>query len=119
MAATVLTMAVAPASQLCFGRVQAARTSVRVTPGARVVCMAAPRGSSGPAIGSTGDKVEAKIDEAQEVCAGDSQSEECATAWDAVEAATAEKAKNKGKGDPLEEYCEDNPEADECRVYSD
>jgi hypothetical protein len=33
--------------------------------------------------------------------------------------AADQKLKNKGKGDPLEEYCEDNPEADECRVYTD
>ena len=81
--------------------------------------MAAPKGSSGPAIDTTGDKVADKIEEAQEICAGDDQSAECATAWDAVESATKEKEQNKGKGDPLEEFCEDNPEADECRVYQD
>jgi hypothetical protein len=124
MAATKLTMAaamtVSPLSQVSFGRVRGVRTGVRrATPGARIVCMSAPKGSSGPAIDSTGDKVADKIDAAQEICAGDEQSEECATAWDEVESASAEKAKNKGKGDPLEEYCEDNPEADECRVYKD
>jgi len=79
---------------------------------------AAPKGSSGPAIDKTGDKVADKIEEAQEICAGDNQSEECATAWDAVESATAEKGKG-GPVDPLDEYCEENPEADECRIYKD
>ena len=27
--------------------------------------------------------------------------------------------KDKEKTDPLENFCEDNPEADECRVYED
>jgi len=26
---------------------------------------------------------------------------------------------SKVKADPLEEFCEDNPDADECRVYED
>lgn len=47
-------------------------------------------------------------------------SREAALAWDIVEELEAEashmKAK-KGNPDPLEEYCEDSPEADECRVY--
>ena len=49
-------------------------------------------------------------------------SKEAAMAWDVVEELEAEashlKAKNKPR-DPLEEYCEDTPEADECRVYED
>jgi uncharacterized protein YgiB involved in biofilm formation len=71
-------------------------------------------GSSGPAIDKTGNTVADKIEEAQEICAGDNQSEECATAWDAVESATAEQSTK--PADPLEEFCEENPEADECRV---
>ncbi|CAK0779751.1 hypothetical protein CVIRNUC_004842 [Coccomyxa viridis] len=30
-----------------------------------------------------------------------------------------EAKKQEPKKDPLEEYCEDNPETDECRVYED
>jgi hypothetical protein len=34
--------------------------------------------------------------------------------------AAASHAKDKKKGsDPLEEYCKDNPETDECRTYED
>ncbi|KAG0556235.1 hypothetical protein M758_11G036400 [Ceratodon purpureus] len=114
MAMAAASAAVSPISQVSFGRVQGVRSaSVRGTAGVRIVCMAAPTGSSGPAIDS-GDKVADKIEAAQEVCAGDDQSEACATAWDDVEAAKKEKV-----SDPLEEFCEDNPEADECRVYKD
>lgn len=102
------------------------RTNVQMatTRRLRMVTMAtAPKGSStGPSI-NVGDKVAQGIEEAQQTCAGNESSEECAAAWDEVEnlSATAadQKQKNKGKGDPLEEYCEDNPEADECRVYTD
>ena len=86
--------------------------------GSELVCMAeaGPKGtSSGPAI-NTFDKVAEKIEQTQEVCAEDEQSEACATAWNEVESATKEKAQT---SDPLEKFCDDNPEADECRVYSD
>lgn len=48
-------------------------------------------------------------------------SKEAAAAWDAVEELEAEAShqKNAEKKDPLEEYCEDVPEADECRTYED
>lgn len=83
-----------------------------------MVCTASPSkgGSSGPAI-NAGDKVMEKIEDAQEICAGDTQSEDCATAWNEVEAAKAQKKQT--KGDPLEEFCEDFPETDECRTYTD
>nr|XP_024359196.1 calvin cycle protein CP12, chloroplastic-like [Physcomitrium patens]PNR31911.1 hypothetical protein PHYPA_026034 [Physcomitrium patens] len=123
MAATMLTMAAAtqliasPLSQVSFARVnvRGASPSVRSTSGMRIVCMAAPQKSSGPAI-NTDDKVVSKIEDAQEICAGDNQSEECAAAWDEVDAAAKEKAKT---DDPLDKFCNDNPEADECRVYND
>lgn len=82
-----------------------------------MVCTAVPKGSSsGPAINAPGNKVAEKIEDAQEICAGDTQSEDCATAWSEVE---AEKAKKTKSSDPLEEFCEDNPETDECRTYTD
>lgn len=68
-------------------------------------------------------QVEQSIKEAQEVCAGDEASGECAAAWDEVEelsAATAHKrVAEKATNDPLEIFCKDNPETDECRVYED
>jgi len=45
-----------------------------------------------------------------------------ASAWDTVEelSAAASHAKdNAQKEDPLEKFCEDDPSADECRVYED
>mmetsp|Transcript_7395 Transcript_7395/g.13348 ORF Transcript_7395/g.13348 Transcript_7395/m.13348 type:complete len:114 (-) Transcript_7395:115-456(-) len=47
-------------------------------------------------------------------------SKEAANAWDTVEELEAEASHQKAstvKKDPLEEYCEDSPEADECRTY--
>lgn len=46
-------------------------------------------------------------------------SKEAAAAWDVVEELEAEAShqKAKPKQDPLDQYCEDTPEADECRTY--
>lgn len=49
-------------------------------------------------------------------------SKEAALAWDVVEELEAEAAHIKAKEgpkDPLDEFCKDQPEADECRVYED
>eukprot|EP00271_Cylindrocystis_brebissonii_P017075 TRINITY_DN428_c0_g1_i1.p1 TRINITY_DN428_c0_g1~~TRINITY_DN428_c0_g1_i1.p1 ORF type:complete len:127 (+),score=26.67 TRINITY_DN428_c0_g1_i1:224-604(+) len=66
--------------------------------------------------------IAAKIAEAEEVCAGGA-TEECAVAWDEVEEIAAHvahaKARAKVNSDPLEAFCADNPETDECRVYED
>lgn len=67
-------------------------------------------------------KVEESIEKAKELCAGDIESGECAAAWDEVEelSAAASHARDKAKdSDPLEAYCKDNPETDECRTYED
>lgn len=67
-------------------------------------------------------KVAESIKSAEEACAGDPVSGECAAAWDEVEelAAAVSHAKDKAKeSDPLEEYCKDNPETNECRTYED
>lgn len=51
---------------------------------------------------------------------GGETSPECAAAWDAVEELQAEAAHQKNKApkkNSLERYCDDNPSADECRVY--
>lgn len=63
------------------------------------------------------------IAEAQKACEEDPTSAPCAVAWDEVEELTAEAAhqrdREKTSGDPLEKYCADNPESDECRTYED
>lgn len=49
-------------------------------------------------------------------------SKEAALAWDIVEELEAEASHMKASkktADPLDEYCKDSPEADECRVYED
>jgi hypothetical protein len=70
-------------------------------------------------------KVEAAIKEAEETCK-DSDTQHCAAAWDNVEELAAEVSHKKAKvkdnpsaTDPLEQFCDENPEADECRVYED
>ncbi|KAF8117879.1 hypothetical protein N665_0008s0219 [Sinapis alba] len=72
--------------------------------------------------GVISDKVEKSIKDAEDTCAGDPVSGECVAAWDEVEelSAAASHARDKkkaGGSDPLEEYCKDNPETDECRTY--
>ncbi|KAL6644943.1 hypothetical protein ACP70R_016551 [Stipagrostis hirtigluma subsp. patula] len=67
-------------------------------------------------------KVSESIKQAQETCADDPVSGECVAAWDEVEelSAAASHARDRQKGvDPLEEYCKDSPETDECRTYED
>jgi hypothetical protein len=51
-----------------------------------------------------------------------SGSPECAAAWDAVEELQAEASHQKQKEESthknsLQQYCDDNPDALECRVY--
>lgn len=82
-----------------------------------VVVMSSP--STPPGIS---EKVKESIENAKEACAGDAASGECAAAWDEVEelSAAASHARDKAKdADPLETYCKDNPETDECRTYDD
>jgi hypothetical protein len=68
------------------------------------------------------DKIQEELQHAREVCSSDSTSGECAAAWDAVEELQAEASHQKEKETKktsLEQYCEDNPEAAECRLYED
>ncbi|XP_072975574.1 calvin cycle protein CP12-1, chloroplastic [Typha angustifolia] len=77
---------------------------------------------SSPTPPGISEKVSESIKNAEEACADDPVSGECAAAWDEVEelSAAASHARDKLKGsDPLENYCKDNPEADECRTYED
>ncbi|GBF90866.1 hypothetical protein Rsub_03720 [Raphidocelis subcapitata] len=102
----------------------ATRTTVR--PAARVSVRAAPR----PAVRVVRARAQPEkvlqeaIKEAEEVCDGGAAGE-CAAAWDNVEeisAAISHKKANDAAtnaNDPLEQFCGDNPDADECRVYDD
>ncbi|KAI4341656.1 hypothetical protein MLD38_026352 [Melastoma candidum] len=68
------------------------------------------------------DKLAESIKQAEETCAGDFASGECAAAWDEVEelSAAASHARDRKKNaDPLEAFCKDNPEDEECRTYED
>ncbi|KAL6901955.1 hypothetical protein ACP4OV_004831 [Aristida adscensionis] len=85
----------------------------------RLVAVAAGSPATPPDLAS---KVSESIKQAQETCADDPVSGECVAAWDEVEelSAAASHARDRQKGaDPLEEYCNDNPESDECRTYDD
>lgn len=68
------------------------------------------------------DKIQEELQEARTVCdTSGSNSAECAAAWDAVEELQAE-ASHQRQSKPknsLEKYCDENPDADECRVYDD
>jgi glutaredoxin-related protein len=68
------------------------------------------------------EKIEQELDEARTVCdIKGSESPECAAAWDAVEELQAE-ASHQRQTQPknsFEQYCSDNPDAVECRVYDD
>ncbi|MEB3335829.1 MAG: CP12 domain-containing protein [Leptolyngbyaceae bacterium] len=71
------------------------------------------------------DEIEVAREEARTICAQKgATSPECAVAWDIVEELQANashqaviaKANTKNS---LQQYCEDNPEAPECRLYED
>jgi hypothetical protein len=68
------------------------------------------------------DKIQEEVEQARAACdTSGSNSPECAAAWDAVEELQAEAAHRKQSKpkNSLEQYCDANPEADECRVYED
>ena len=68
------------------------------------------------------EKIQQELENAREVCSVDSASGECAAAWDAVEELQAEAShqrQNEPQKSSLEQYCDDNPDALECRVYED
>jgi hypothetical protein len=69
------------------------------------------------------EQIEKEREQARAVCSTEgSTSGECAAAWDAVEELQAE-ASHQKQGKPeknsLEQYCDANPDALECRVYED
>ncbi|KAL2505929.1 Calvin cycle protein CP12-3 [Abeliophyllum distichum] len=68
--------------------------------------------------------IEQKVVEANQVCGEDETSDECKVAWDEVEEVSQAKADlrlklEKLQQDPLESFCQENPETDECRIYED
>ncbi|KAK9271374.1 hypothetical protein L1049_026964 [Liquidambar formosana] len=68
------------------------------------------------------EMIEKKVLEAKEVCGDDGTSDECKVAWDEVEEVSQAKADLRvkmEKQDPLESFCQENPETDECRIYDD
>ncbi len=69
------------------------------------------------------DKIQEELQQARDVCdASGVNSKECAAAWDAVEELQAEASHQKQDAkekNSLEKYCDDNPEAVECRIYED
>ena len=69
------------------------------------------------------DRIDVAREEARAICKdkGDT-SPECAAAWDAVEElqmVAADQRKKRQEKMSLEQYCKDNPDADECRIYED
>ncbi|KAK1317703.1 hypothetical protein QJS10_CPA05g00234 [Acorus calamus] len=121
-AGLTLTTTLSTPNKLQPARVSLRRSSLIGTPRhvrmVRVVASASP--STPPGIS---EKVTESIKAAKEKCAENAESGECAAAWDEVEelSAAASHARDKLKedNDPLEKYCKDNPETDECRTYED
>ncbi|MEL4896257.1 Calvin cycle protein CP12 [Crocosphaera sp. Alani8] len=69
------------------------------------------------------EQIEQERKNARNVCSteGDA-SGDCAAAWDAVEELQAEASHQRQNETPktsFEKYCDDNPDAVECRVYDD
>jgi len=69
------------------------------------------------------EKIEQELVHAREVCSADgTDSGECAAAWDVVEELQAEAAhqrQKQPKTNSLQQYCDENPDAAECRIYDD
>jgi predicted component of type VI protein secretion system len=67
------------------------------------------------------NQIQQERDQARTICdTTGANSQECAAAWDVVEELQAEASHQRERGMPktaLEQYCDANPEADECRVY--
>ena len=68
------------------------------------------------------EQIQQELEQARSVCGvNGSDSPECAAAWDAVEELQAE-ASHQRQTKPknsLEQYCDENPDAAECRIYDE
>jgi hypothetical protein len=69
------------------------------------------------------EQVQKARQEARDICNSEgATSGECAVAWDTVEELSSEADHQKQKApakNSLEIYCDENPDALECRVYED
>jgi hypothetical protein len=69
------------------------------------------------------EQIEQERSNARNVCDLEgAESGDCAAAWDAVEELQAEAAhqrQKQPKKTSLEQYCDDNPDAAECRIYDE
>ncbi len=68
------------------------------------------------------EQIEQEKARAREICSIDgANSGDCAAAWDVVEELQAEASHQREKPvkNSLDQYCEDNPDAAECRIYED
>jgi hypothetical protein len=105
-------MALVNCSSLRVSTVRASAPRVSVRPLPRVVARSTPDKAA----------VETAIQDAEKACA-DGTAGECAAAWDNVEEISAaishKKVADAETSDPLEKFCDDNPDADECRVYDE
>ncbi len=68
-------------------------------------------------------QIQAEREAARAICDLKGEADpECAVAWDTVEELQAEAAHQREQAKPkssLEQYCDANPDAVECRVYDD
>jgi hypothetical protein len=107
----------------CVRMVHPQRFGARRRTSLAVVAMAQPQGSGVETQDDIDAKVAKSLEEAKATCKEDETSAPCAVAWDEYEELAAEAAhardRKKLSQDPLEAYCADNPETDECRVYED
>lgn len=68
------------------------------------------------------EQIEQELENARAVCdTSGATSQECAAAWDAVEEIQAEASHQRAKKPKtsFEQYCDDNPDAAECRIYDE
>ena len=69
------------------------------------------------------EKIKEELEQARAACdVSGTNSAECAAAWDAVEELQAEASHQRQihpKQTSLEQYCSENPDAAECRLYED
>jgi hypothetical protein len=70
------------------------------------------------------NRIEEARQAARDVCSTEgADSSACAVAYDELEELSAEASHQKSKADDrrtsLQQYCDENPSADECRLYDD